>query len=170
MTDQARLYGTVLYQLSIPEKMAEEAEKIFETPELMICLTSPAVSRDKKHRIIEKIFQKPAFSDVMIRFLKKVCDGECIGQLADIIQVCRDLRMQSEKILKAELDYVTPPSEAQMEGIRNFLCSTFGAEDVQLTMKESPQLLGGFVLKAKDVEYDYSLKGQLKRLTEAVAG
>ena len=37
-------------------------------------------------------------------------------------------------------------------------------------MKESPQLLGGFVLKAKDVEYDYSLKGQLKRLTEAVAG
>ena len=71
MTDQARLYGTVLYQLSIPEKMAEEAEKIFETPELMICLTSPAVSRDKKHRIIEKIFQKPAFSDVMIRFFKK---------------------------------------------------------------------------------------------------
>lgn len=171
MTEQARLYGVVLYQLAVPEEMAEKAEKLlYQTPELVECLASPIVSESKKHRIIERIFQKTEFSDIMIRFLKKACDGGCIGQLKDIIQICKGLQLRSEGILKAELDYVTLPDEAQKEGIREFLCRTFGAKEVQLTMKESPQLLGGFVLKAGDMEYDYSLKGQLKRLTEAVAG
>lgn len=35
---------------------------------------------------------------------------------------------------------------------------------VQLSMEEDQKLLGGFILKAEDVEYDYSLKAQLKQL------
>ncbi len=31
-------------------------------------------------------------------------------------------------------------------------------------MAAAPELMGGFVLKTGDVEYDYSLKGQLERL------
>ena len=35
---------------------------------------------------------------------------------------------------------------------------------LQLSMEEDQKLLGGFILKAEDVEYDYSLKAQLKQL------
>ena len=35
MTEQARLYGTVLYELKVPEKMVRETGRIFqENPEL----------------------------------------------------------------------------------------------------------------------------------------
>ena len=33
-------------------------------------------------------------------------------------------------------------------------------------MQKDPELIGGFVLQAGDVEYDYSLSGQLRRMFE----
>lgn len=60
--------------------------------------------------------------------------------------------------------YVTRPDEEQLAGIREFLCREYKKKDVQLEMAAAPELMGGFVLKTGDVEYDYSLKGQLERL------
>ena len=67
-------------------------------------------------------------------------------------------------ILKAKLIYVTEPDHEQLEGIQSFLCKEFHKKTVQLSMEEDQKLLGGFILKAEDVEYDYSLKAQLKQL------
>ena len=37
-------------------------------------------------------------------------------------------------------------------------------------MKKDDSLIGGFILKTGDIEYDYSLRGQISRLSQAVAG
>lgn len=171
MTEQARIYGAVLYELSVPEAMANRAEALFaDCPELGRCLGSPCVPAQTKRTIIERVFREPEFSGTMIRFLKKACDAGCIGQLKDILQVCRERRLEEAGILEAELLYVTKPDEAQIAGIRRFLCRRCGAGDVLLTMTECPGLIGGFVLKTGDKEYDYSLSGQLNRLRETVSG
>ena len=39
-------------------------------------------------------------------------------------------------------------------------------EQRELSMQEAPELIGGFVLQTGDVEYDYSLSGQLRRMFE----
>ena len=43
-------------------------------------------------------------------------------------------------------------------------------DNLNKLLKENPELLAGFVLRAGDMEYDYSLRGQLAQLTRAVAG
>ena len=48
MTEQARLYGTVLYELKVPEKMVRETGRIFqENPELKAVLMIPHCRKQK---------------------------------------------------------------------------------------------------------------------------
>ena len=97
-------------------------------------------------------------------FLKKACESGCIGEIEDILTVWHQCVLDASGILKAKLIYVTEPDHEQLEGIQLFLCKEFHKKTVQLSMEEDQKLLGGFILKAEDVEYDYSLKAQLKQL------
>ncbi len=54
--------------------------------------------------------------------------------------------------------------------MKRFLCRNHGKKEVVLALVEEKALLGGFVLKAGDIEYDYSLRGRIGRLSQAVAG
>ncbi len=169
MTEQARLYGTVLYELGLPEAAVSETLDILgKTPELLRVLTSPAVSTGKKHAVLEQVFEKTQIPPLMIRFLKKACDAGCIGEAGDIVAVYKKRQLEAQGVLEASLFFVTPPDEGQIEGIKRFLCRRHGAQDVKLNLVPEPDLIGGFRLKAGDIEYDYSLKGRLLRLKKAV--
>lgn len=171
MSEQARLYGAVLYQLNLSEKMVQEALEILKgTPELLSVLDDPTVPLNKKLAIIDQIFIEPDFSLLMANFLKKACEAGCIGQFREIVSACREHTLEAAGILEASLYYVTKPDDMQIAGIKQFLCKKHRKKDVELTLVSSPDLIGGFLLKAGDIEYDYSLKGRLTRLNRAVAG
>ena len=148
MTEQARLYGTVLYELKVPEKMVRETGRIFqENPELKAVLDDPTLQETKKEAIIGKIWKEPDFSSTMVHFLKKACEEGCIGQMEDMIKVWEKCLLDGAGILSASLFYVTRPDEEQLAGIREFLCREYKKKDVQLEMAAAPELMGGFVLK-----------------------
>ena len=156
MTETARTYAIVLYELGIPEEMVREAVKLLkENPEL------PEV-------LIEKVFREPEFSALMVRFLKKACDAGCIGQTEEIAAARDAYARKASGVMDAELHYVTMPGAAQITGMKQFLCRKYNKKDVNIRLVNQPDLVGGFVLKAGDTEYDYSLKGQLVRLGRAV--
>ena len=166
MTETARTYAIVLYELGIPEEMVRKAAELLkENPELPEVLNSPVVPLKSKHAVIEKVFREPEFSALMVRFLKKACDAGCIGQTEEIA-AARDA--YARKAAGAELHYVTMPGAAQITGMKQFLCRKYNKKDVNIRLVNQPDLVGGFVLKAGDTEYDYSLKGQLVRLGRAV--
>ena len=165
MTEQARIYGKVLYELQIPEDMVQETGRIFkENPQLTTLLNDPTVQAEKKKNIIGKIWKEPDFSPLISSFLKKAWESGCIGEIEDILTVWNQCVLAASGILKAKLIYVTEPDHEQLEGIQSFLCKEFHKKTVQLSMEEDQKLLGGFILKAEDMEYDYSLKAQLKQL------
>ena len=63
MTDQARLYGAVLYELKLPEDMVYETGRILkENPELVQVLADPGLTAVKKEAVIDKIWKEPEFS------------------------------------------------------------------------------------------------------------
>lgn len=169
MTETARRYAIVLYELEIPGQMVKNAADVIkENPELNRVLTSPVVPMGSKHSVIEKVFREPEYSGLMVRFLKKACDAGCIGQMGDIADAWQSYSLRMEGVMEAELHYVTMPGAAQIAGMKQFLCSRYHKKDIDLRLVMQPDLVGGFVLKAGDTEYDYSLKGQLNQLCRAV--
>lgn len=169
MTETARTYAVVLYELDIPGQMVREAANLFkDNIQLRTVLTSPVIPAGSKHAIIQKVFKEPDFSGLMVRFLKKACDAGCIGQMEDIAAAWESYSLKKQGVMEAELHYVTMPGAAQIAGMKQFLCRRYHKKDVNLRLVMQPELVGGFVLKAGDTEYDYSLKGQLNKLQQAV--
>ena len=97
MTEKARTYAIVLYELGIPGQMVEGAVSIFkESPQLVRTLKSPVVPVKNKHAILGKIFREPGFSGLMVNFLKKACDAGGIGQMEDIADAWRSYSLGKE--------------------------------------------------------------------------
>lgn len=66
----------------------------------------------------------------------------------------------------ATLSYVTPPTEEQLQKIKEFLIRKYGFEDMIFQTEEDSSLGGGFVIKAGEDVYDWSTGGRLKQLSE----
>ena len=62
------------------------------------------------------------------------------------------------------------PDAEQKKGMEDFLCRKYGADQALIEIRQDASLLGGFILRAGSDEYDWSMKGRLDRLTEALAG
>ena len=155
-------YAKVLFDLGLSREETDRAERIVEeTPEVVRVLHNPVVTKDEKHRVIDRIF------DTRIRnFLKVTTDYGKAGIVQDIFRAYHQYKNEMAGIVTAHLAYVVPPTEEQKKGMEQFVCREFHAKGVLWEMEERPSLIGGFLLLVNGREYDYSMQGRLKRLEQ----
>lgn len=162
MTQQAINYGIALYELNIPEEeLTAQRNLLWETKELTESLASPVVSLKAKHAVIDRIF-----TGKFKNFLKKLCDYNSVDYLEEILQAYDLYRNQIEGKLQGELLFVTPPTESQLEQIKGFLCKKYNKKQIELKMQQAPELIGGFIIRTGNYEYDWSYAGRLKALQQ----
>lgn len=66
----------------------------------------------------------------------------------------------------AKLAYVTPPTEEQLERLKDFVRRKTGSQTVQMELVEQKELQNGFVLTVGNEVYDWSRKGRLEQLEQ----
>lgn len=68
--------------------------------------------------------------------------------------------------MKASLRFVVAPTAEQTEGFKRFLAKKYDtvSENIDLILVEDREILGGFILRAGDDEYDWSLTGRAKEI------
>ncbi|MGN0394380.1 MAG: ATP synthase F1 subunit delta [Coprococcus sp.] len=162
MTQKTVNYAEVLYQLGIePDVVVKTNQLIKDNPALSDALTSPLVDKGAKKKIIDRIFPQQ-----ICNYLKVLCENDGIVMIS---QVCDEyMKLKSEKagILQATLYYVTPPTEEQKKGIEKFLCKEYKKDSVELLMVKQEELIGGFVIRTGDHEYDWSILGRYNSLRQ----
>ncbi|MFT4007720.1 MAG: ATP synthase F1 subunit delta [Lacrimispora sp.] len=164
MMQAAINYGQVLYELSIPETVIEEAALALKTvPELKRALNSPVVAKSSKHRVIDRVFPAEIRS-----FIKVLVDRRDIGLADEIFEAWRSRVCEQNGILEASMYYVTQPEEEQLREIKQTLMKKYRKNDIRLRLIEDPGLIGGFIIRVGDVETDWSLKGRLKQLEQKI--
>lgn len=165
MTQIANNYGTILYELGVAPDLVKETKRLYLlTNELPKVLESPVISKQEKHQIISKVFDKK-----LQNFLMVVSDYGSMRLLPQILDCYFNVYHREHQILAATLYYVTKPSEQQTKRIIFYLKKHYGMSKVKLTLIEQPELVGGFILKAGDFEQDWSLRGRFKRLEKHFA-
>ena len=162
MTQETLNYAEQLQKQNIPKEVIFQTEDIFQTvPQLKSDLENPAIALTKKHAIIEKIFPS------QIRdFLKVLCDNKCMDSWSEIQKAYKEQAPEKKGSLRVVLSYVTAPTEEQLHSIKDFVQKKFNCQDIAIEMEEDKSLVGGFVIKAGNQEYDWSTKGRLKQLEE----
>ena len=162
MTQTSINYGIVLYELSVPQEAAETSRRILEeVKELSKVLESPVVPFDEKEKVIGRIFPEE-----MKNFLCVVCKYAHAALLPEIFQAYQDYYNEQPKILTADLHCVAPPTEEQLEGIRKFLLKKYQMQDAKIRIIKDESLVGGFLIRTRDQEFDYSLKGRINALQQ----
>lgn len=162
MTQTAINYGKVLYQLNVSKESILETQKILkEVPDVLEILDNPTISFLQKQKVIVRVFPRELHN-----FLCVVCKYKHVQLLNEIFQAYQEHYNEQKEILSATLYYVTPPREEQLEGIKKFLKKQYRMQSVVLELKEDKSLVGGFIIRIKDHEYDNSLKGSIHELQQ----
>lgn len=162
MTQTASNYGRVLFELGIEKNIVEETARIFSlTPELLRELLNPTISKDRKRKIIRKIFPKE-----IQNFLCVLSDYQRMDQIHDILEAYKTCYQKEHHVIAATLYYVTKPTEQQEEGIKNYIGNQFHGDEVELNLIQDLSLIGGFVIRVGDMEIDQSLRGRMNELKQ----
>ena len=157
MTERDVNYAKVLLELKLPEESIRETRILLnESNELLTALSNPSVKKREKIAVIDRLFNKE-----MRSFIKVLCDNAYIQNIEEIFKAYDKLALERKNMISATLSYVTKPSETQIEGIKQMICKKYNKVDVLLHLREEKSLMGGFVLKVEDTEYDKSLKGRI---------
>lgn len=162
MTQITANYAKVLYDLKIPKDKAEECRSLLKNiPELKEVLCSPVISHANKNSVIEQVFPKE-----MVNFLKVVSDYNSMDCIEDIFKDYEEYRNKQENRIEAILYYVVPPTKEQETKMKEFLCRKYQKKEATLKLVKKEDLIGGFILKAGNQEFDRSMLGRIKQLQQ----
>ena len=132
MTQTANNYATVLLELGVTREAVDETKEILSlTQDLPKSLKSPVVSKQDKHKLIDRIFPES-----MKNFLKVVCDYGEADLLEEIFAAYDVVEAEKNGILQAKLEYVLEPTEDEVAQMAvDEINAAGGANGYQLAFK-----------------------------------
>lgn len=165
MTNKAYEYAQGMHDLHVSRDLIQQVNGILEAvPQVRVDFENPSVPVEKKHMIIDRIFPESVRNS-----LKILCDNNNFALWNDICEAYESITSTPEKRWStAQLLYVTPPNEEQLDKIRKFLAREYNNEDITIETKEDKSLKSGFILRVGSKEYDWSEQGRINQLKDKI--
>lgn len=162
MKDTAKELLKELVRLNIPKEDIETAKGVFlACPDAAETLANPLVTLDEKREVIRKIFPKS-----LGRSIVSAAKSGIIPELNEIFEEYEDILLEKQGGIKAVVRYVTPLTESQQAELRKFIMEKFTKDEVDIEYRRDPDIIGGFILNAGDVEFDRSYRTSLRAIRE----
>lgn len=164
MKDLEKDFLKELIRLDITQEDIDETKNIFSScSDVADTLSNPLVTYDEKINIIKRIFPQS-----MNKFMMNAVKNGIIEKLPEIFEEYSEILLEKQGSIRAVVRYVTPLTESQQADLRKFIMEKFIKEDVSIEYRHDPDIIGGFILNAGDVEYDKSYRTSLKLMKESL--
>ncbi len=155
-------YIDALLNGNVSVSSLEEALRMIDaSPELAELLDNPNVTPDEKSKVCEDLFS-PSVKDFLTE-LSVDCNAYLLGDIIEELIASIDRR---NNIARATVLCVNPPDEKQLKGIKEFVCKQENADEAKIDIVKDESLIGGFIIRFADKEFDYSLKAKLADIKE----
>lgn len=166
MTQTVIDYAKEMKRLSVsPEDVKQTVELLEALPQVKVDFENPTVELEKKIHLIEMIFPK------QIRdFLELLCDHHDFNFFSEIVEAYHEelRKVENNPNLAVQISYVVPPTDDQLNKMKEFLKEKCHADALDVTLKEDKNLLGGFIIRAGNEEYDWSMRGRLQQIERSM--
>lgn len=164
MKDTAKEFLGELVRLNISREDIESAKGVFSAcPDVKDTLANPLITYDEKRLVIKQIFPKS-----LERSMMNAAKSGQMEEIDEIFEAYLDILLEKQKSIKAIVRYVTPLTENQQAELRRFIMEKFTKEDVDIEYKHDPDIIGGFILNAGDVEFDRSYRTSLRSIRDTL--
>jgi F-type H+-transporting ATPase subunit delta len=169
----ASRYAAALADVALAHKTADRVkrdlaafvEAFSSAADLRVFLDSPAVGRDAKQKVIEKIAAEMDLAPAVRNFVYILVDRRRTDMLSEIQQAF-DAELNARLgIAEAEVTSARELSAAERKELTTALGRRTGKK-IEARFRQDPSLVGGAVVRVGSTVYDGSVREQLIRLRE----
>lgn len=132
--------------------------------DFVLLIESPVIPASEKIKVLKAIFEGK-INLYSLNFLLLITQNRREKNIPGIFRDLEELFRQDQGIKTAVLTTAKPISGALVDQIQKSLVTEFGGK-IQLSQNIDEDLIGGFVLRVDDNQYDASISSQLKRVKE----
>lgn len=169
-------YANALADVALAQGAAEPALKqlndfsaaFAESAELRNVLASPAVEREAKRGVIEKIATRIGAGKIIRNFLFVIADHQRTHILPEIVGAFQEVIRQRQGIAQAEIATAVELSAGQKKRFAQILERVTGKK-IEAKFSLDPALLGGAVVRVGDTIYDGSVRNSLNEMRARLA-
>ena len=138
------------------------SKSLNEIAELAEVFQSPIVKPSSKKSFVSALM-KGKISQDTIDFLNLVIDNGREMFTQDILRNVLDIYRKTQGITAVTLTSAAPLSKKQEQAVVDLVKKQKNTE-VELQTKVDPSLMGGFILRVEDEQYDASVSSRLKQI------
>jgi F-type H+-transporting ATPase subunit delta len=173
----ARRYARALLDIALEKGSAEALRDelaamvalVAAHPDLAALLAHPAVSAERKRKVIGAVAAGARASELMTRLLTLMGERDRLPLLPLVSAAYAKLWNAHRGVVAAEAVSATPLDEPQARAVREALAAASG-RTVDLTARVDPRLLGGMLVHMEGRIYDGSVRARLLALRRTLAG
>jgi len=132
-------------------------------------VTNPAVPVQKKRGVVDELLTKMDLRPVLRKLLAMLADRDRLPLLPDLLDGYRGRLLDHQHVVRAHVTTAVPLAPERAIALQDRLASLTGRRVVMETAT-SPAIIGGVVARIGSTVYDGSVKRQLEKMKDRLAG
>jgi F-type H+-transporting ATPase subunit delta len=173
----ARRYARALFDVALIEDDVVAIERQLTSTvdlftghtDLWRMVTNPAVPTPKKRAVVDQIAPTLNVSPVVQKLLSMMATRDRLGLLPDMIEAYRSRLLDHQQVVRADVTTAVPLRADRAAALEQRLASLTG-RTVVVHAATDPAIIGGVVARIGSTVYDGSVKRQLEKMKERLAG
>lgn len=173
----ARRYASALADVTLAQSEADEVqaelvaweEMISSNAPLLEAFSNPTVAYDQKGKVLSELIRRTSVRPTTANFLRLLLRNQRLAELSAVNAKLAQVLDERAGVVTAQVTSARPVPEATRSALEQKLGEVTGKK-VRLTFGTDESLLGGIVTRIGSTIYDGSVRDQLRRLGEDLAG
>lgn len=173
----ARRYASALADVVIAQneagevsaELAEWERLVAANPPLAEAFNNPTIAYDNKSKVLNELISRSRVRTTTANFLKVLLKNQRFADLPLVRQKLEQILDERAGVISADVISARPVSDQVRAELEETLAS-LTQKKVRLSFQTDETLLGGIVTRIGSTIYDGSVRNQLSRLGEELAG
>lgn len=173
----ARRYASALADVTLARAEAAEVQAELQAWEQMMltnaslleAFSNPTVAYEQKGKVLNELISRTKVRPTTANFLRLLLKNQRLAELPAVNAKLAQVLDERAGLISAQVTSAHPVPEATRDALEEKLGKLTGRK-VRLTFGTDESLLGGIVTRIDSTIYDGSVRDQLRRLGEELAG
>ena len=173
----ARRYATALADVlaerneeaAVREELGAWESMVHENPLLLEVFTNPTIPYVQKSKVLNDLIAKSGIRQTTANFLRLLLRNQRFGELPHVNAKLSGILDERSGVVSAQVVSARPISEPVRRALEKTL-EQITNKRIRLSFETDESLLGGIVTRIGSTIYDGSVRSQLERLGQEIAG
>jgi F-type H+-transporting ATPase subunit delta len=150
-------------------ELSQWEQMLAANPLLLEIFGNPTVSYEQKQKVLSELIARTKVRPTTANFLRLLLKNQRLAELSHVIAKLSQMLEERAGVISADVISAQPLTAATTAALSSRLSQITGKR-VNLNFATDESLLGGIVTRIGSTVYDGSVRNQLERLEEELAG